>query len=557
MAKIHGQFKVNGLFPTGLEIPGCWMRNRAVVRFRCKDEVREIKIRGTFHANSADLHSRFNRRAPTVRLALDHKVSQVFAPAADGDFEWVLSTGGCCCHPTEPYELQLHLGGVVVSNFLAMLGRKFQKASWLPLGIRHWLQPFRRQHNNRQLLIRSIGVNGRPLLDLERAHSAFDADFLFHHSDIGLNVIGWFHGFLGVGESARACAKAAQAVQLEVDAINLELHLEGGQSDTLWSGPLREQGKQSITIAHVDAPQSFDLVNKHSVELNKDRYRIGYWAWELPEFPDAWIRYASVFDEIWCPSEFCRQAMAAKLPVPVITMPHAIEVIPAKGTVPEWRKRFQLPEDKFLFLFSFDLNSYAPRKNPEAVIDAYRKAFTGGSTSEAQQVGLVLKMHGRGYRNEEREQLERLRRELPNLYLVDETLSREELTGLQMACDCFVSLHRSEGFGLAVAEMMALGKPVISTDWSATAEFVQAETGCPVACRLKALDHNVGPYTKGQVWADADTDDAASWMRRIVSDKPFRDRIALAGQRCILEHYSPEAIGKRYRRRLKSIALFR
>ncbi|HLP10039.1 MAG TPA: hypothetical protein VK178_17895, partial [Opitutaceae bacterium] len=47
-------------------------------------------------------------------------------------------------------------------------------------------------------------------------------------------------------------------------------------------------------------------------------------AWELPEFPDAWLEYAQYYDEIWCPSDFVREAIAAKLPHAVHTMPHAI-----------------------------------------------------------------------------------------------------------------------------------------------------------------------------------------------------------------------------------------
>jgi len=554
MASIHGQFKVNGLFPTGLNTPGCWMRDRASVRFRSKTNIREAKVSGTFHPNLTELHSRVSRRPLKLRMSLSGRDTQTFEVPSEGDFEWLVPVE-TSSHSAGSYEIQLDLGGVAVSNFLALMGRKLEKANWLPVGVRDWLQPFRRQYNNRQLLIRSIAVNGRSLLDLDRVHSAFDSNFLFENSDIGLNVVGWFHGYLGVGESARACARAAMAVKLDVDAINLRLNLQGGKSDKLWSGELKEKGTKNVTIAHVDAPQSFDLAMQHPAEMNKEHYRIGYWAWELPEFPDAWIRYASAFDEIWCPSDFCREAMAAKLPVPVMTMPHCIEVSPPEGEPSFWRERFKLPFDKFLFLFSFDLNSYSPRKNPEAVIEAYRKAFVSQDAVH-QETGLVLKMHGRGYSVTERDAIMRLKLEIPNLYIVDETLTREELTGLQVACDAFVSLHRSEGFGLAVAEMMALGKPVISTNWSATAEFVNETTGCPVAYRLIELEANVGPYTKGQFWADADTDDAARWMKKVVSDRQFSDQIARAGQRFVSTHFSAESIGKRYLKRLKAIALF-
>jgi len=555
MASIHGQFKYEGLYPTGLQVSGCWMRDRAKIVFRCATPLERIDVKGTFLPNSTDLHSKYSRKKLSLKLKLAGMETRRLQMTKAGVFEASLQalTGQ---EGRDPQVLTLTLQGVAFTNFLALLGRVFKSAWWLPKRFRGWLQPFRRQHNNRQVLVRSVQINGEALLDLDRAHSAFDSEFIFRHSEIGLNVVGWFHGFLGVGESARACVHAAESAGLKVDAVSLNLNLEGGKSADLWKSPLNRVGGQSVTIAHVDAPQSLDLVDAHPSEMAADRYRIGYWAWELPEFPDAWIQYASVFDEIWCPSEFCRQAMAAKLPIPVMTMPHAIKAPEVQGDVSSWRKRFKLPTDKFLFLFSFDLNSYAPRKNPEAVIEAYRKAFADQGSQLTDQVGLVLKMYGKGYSREEREQLEQLKSELPNLYFVDEALSREELTGLQSASDCFVSLHRSEGFGLAVAEMMALGKPVISTNWSATSEFVNESTGCPVAFGLVELECNVGPYTKGQLWAEADTDDAARWMQKVVNDVAFRKRISEKGKAYIANHLSPALIGQRYLERLKAITLF-
>ena len=147
-------------------------------------------------------------------------------------------------------------------------------------------------------------------------------------------------------------------------------------------------------------------------------------------------------------------------------------------------------------------------------------------------------------------------RDLPDTVLITGTLSREEIYQLEAACDCFVSLHRSEGFGLAVAESMYLGKPVISTDWSATAEFVTAKTGCPVRCSVTEIQKTHGPYVKGQVWAEPDLGDAAEWMRRLFADREQAARIGAAGRAAIEEMFSPAVIGARYRRRLESIATF-
>jgi glycosyltransferase involved in cell wall biosynthesis len=119
-----------------------------------------------------------------------------------------------------------------------------------------------------------------------------------------------------------------------------------------------------------------------------------------------------------------------------------------------------------------------------------------------------------------------------------------------------VSLHRAEGFGLAVAECMYLGKPVISTNWSATAEYLTADNGCPVDYKILTLDRNHGPYMKGSFWADPDVEHAAMWMRKLFSDRTFAEQIGAAARATIEDRFSPAAIGARYRRRLEAIAWF-
>ena len=533
------------------------MRDQATVEFLFDEPVESITLSGNM-VPYGQFHSRHSEGTLRLLPRLDHRRLRTLEIPASGDFSFeVPGTGSQTDVVPKKVTLQMQLGGVGFTNFLAWMGRLLEKQVWLPKRFREWLQPFRRQHKNRQLLLTGIAINGETMIDFDQPHSAFESDFILKHSRIGVNVIGWFHGFLGVGESARACARAAQSAGLEVDPVELKLKLNGGQSDDLWLEPLAEAGRHGITIAHVDAPQSFDLTRQHPVEMDPDNYRIGYWAWELPEFPDNWIQFASQFDEIWCPSAFCRDSLAPKLPVPVMVMPHAISLPWVDNKQASWRKRFGLPARAFLFLFSFDFNSYAPRKNPEAVIEAFRLAFAGMKTYEGRQVGLVLKMHGKGYDDSVRAKLETLKEEIDGLYIIDETLNREAFTGLQIACNSFVSLHRSEGFGLAPAEMMALGKVVISTDWSATREFIDEETGCPVKCELVELDRNVGPYTKGQFWAEPDVYHAAGWMQQVVADPDFARRIGRNAKKRIEREFSPEAIGERYLKRIKAIALFR
>jgi glycosyltransferase involved in cell wall biosynthesis len=254
------------------------------------------------------------------------------------------------------------------------------------------------------------------------------------------------------------------------------------------------------------------------------------------------------FDEIWCPSEFTRAAIAAKLPKPVLAMPHAIDFPLPQGN---FRSKFGLPERTFLFLFVYDLNSTQERKNPRATVAAFRKAFPGGGS-----VGLVIKTHNPDRHSAVFAELQAELAGLPDVHLICETLSRAAVYELQQTCDCFVSLHRAEGFGLNVAEAMFLGKPVIVTDWSGTAEFVTPANGCPVNYRLTKLERDHGPYGRGQTWADPDIEHGAHWMRQLVRDEALRLRLGQQAAADIRRLFSPEVIGRRYVRRLAAFSLW-
>src|ERR1019366_5611132 len=147
-------------------------------------------------------------------------------------------------------------------------------------------------------------------------------------------------------------------------------------------------------------------------------------------------------------------------------------------------------------------------------------------------------------------------RDLPGTVLLTDTLSRSDIYALEAACDCFVSLHRSEGFGLSIAESMFLGKPVITTDWSATAEYVNETNGCPVRAPLVTLAEDHGPYAKGSTWADPDPAHAAEWMKKLFADRAFAARLGARARAMIDARFAPAVIGARYRRRLEAIAAF-
>jgi glycosyltransferase involved in cell wall biosynthesis len=345
--------------------------------------------------------------------------------------------------------------------------------------------------------------------------------------------------------------RAADAAGLPVALVPLRLNCLNRLGDESYAARLQETNPHGVNVMHLDPPAAGDIDHHHGPGFRAGKYNIGYFAWELPEFPDPWLPYCDTFDEIWCPSDFTRDAIAMKCPRPVLTMPHAVAFARPAGSPAELRARFGLPAGAFLFLSLFDLNSYAARKNPQAAIEAFGRSGLGGRGA-----GLVVKVHNAAANPDDFAALQAAARDLPGMVLIAATFAREEIYALEAACDCFVSLHRAEGFGLAIAECMYLGKPVLSTDWSAPAEFVSADNGCPIRFAPGVLDRSHGPYSKGSTWAEPDVAHAAEWMRRLFEDRTLAARLGAAARATIEERFSPAVIGARYRRRLESIATF-
>jgi glycosyltransferase involved in cell wall biosynthesis len=146
--------------------------------------------------------------------------------------------------------------------------------------------------------------------------------------------------------------------------------------------------------------------------------------------------------------------------------------------------------------------------------------------------------------------------DLPDTVMIDNFLTRQQVWDLQSQCDMLVSLHRAEGFGLAPAEMMYLGKPVVATGWSANMDFMTARNSMPVQYILEPLKQDIGAYRAGPVWAEADVEHAASCIRRLLDEPALRERLGRQAAVDIARQLSPQAVGERVRERLQTIAFW-
>ncbi|MFQ3580744.1 MAG: glycosyltransferase, partial [Chloracidobacterium sp.] len=261
---------------------------------------------------------------------------------------------------------------------------------------------------------------------------------------MGVNIAGYFRAELGLGEAARGYVHVIRKLGYATSLYDFSDTVSSRKLDTTF-GEFSNENPFGVNLVCVNADQ-FDVFTSRVTEaFFQDRYNIGLWAWELPDFPSEWSPCARWCDEIWTASHFIRSSLEKAIQTPVYTIPHVVEIGPIK---PLSKAHFGLREQDFCFLFSFDFNSTLERKNPLAAVAAFKRAFRPD-----EPVCLVLKCVNEHLHPESFARLEAAARGA-NIRILNGYLSREEKHALTQACDAYVSLHRSEGFGLTIAEAM-------------------------------------------------------------------------------------------------------
>jgi len=361
----------------------------------------------------------------------------------------------------------------------------------------------------------------------------------------GINLLGYFESEKGVGEGARSNLRIIQATGLPY-CINNKVD-SGSSNVERISEKLGVNNPYRVNLMTLNADGLGEYGARHAAYL-AGRYNIAYWAWELPEFPPMWAPSFGYTDEIWTPSQFTRDSVASRSPVPVQVVPHSLQMEERDVAIPD-RGRYGIAKDVFLFLFFFDFHSFLERKNPLGVIEAYKRAF--GTRKDVQL--LIKSLHS----TEHRKELERLEYACQgaNVRILDAVLTREEKQDLMKAADCYVSLHRSEGFGLTLAEAMLYGKPVVATSYSGNVDFMSDEDSFLVPYRLVTIKETHGPYMAGYHWADPDLDYACDIMRHIEGNREAASVVGRRAQAKVRELLHPATIAASVRIRLGELGL--
>ncbi|WP_340649634.1 glycosyltransferase [Pseudoxanthomonas winnipegensis] len=330
----------------------------------------------------------------------------------------------------------------------------------------------------------------------------------------GVNLYGYLHGQFGLGQSARQYARALLQARYPVGLHDAGIAIPHACDDRSLVPFMGGAATQPINLVFVN-PDHFAQVRP---ALPAAAYTIGFWFWELDSIPVDWMQALDQVDEVWVATAFVERAFRRATDKPVIRIPHPI---PQALELALPRSCFDLHEDAFVFLCSFDFNSSIHRKNPFAVIAAFKSAFPDPQA----RVQLLIKTSN-GHRHPALlAELLRHAQADARVLVRDQVLNDAQLCALQRSVDAYVSLHRAEGLGLGLAETMALGKPVIATAWSGNLDFMDDENSCLVPFRLVPVQPGQYPHVQDAKWAEADTEAAAGWMARLAGSSDLaRDK---------------------------------
>ena len=354
---------------------------------------------------------------------------------------------------------------------------------------------------------------------------------------------------IGRGEDARCTFRALRAVAATPGLLDLYGHCQPDADARREFEPHLRTTPAAINVFHINGDEVELALATLSDRLPKHSYNVVYPNWELSRYPHDWARQLDRFDEIWAPSAFVHAALIPAVTKPVVHITLASEVLLSSLRS---RRYFGIPESAYAFLFFFDFRSYAVRKNPQAVIRAFRRLL---QLRPAGNACLIIKVHGGEAAPAALAELQRSVSDLrDSVVLIDRSMDDNDAKNLLRVCDCFVSLHRSEGFGRGLAEAMSLGKPVIATRYSGNLDFMDDSTAYLIDHVLVPVKSGEYPFAESQEWADADSEQAAACMVRLLDDPEHGRQLGRAASIAVRGQIGWRASGMRYRERIESIA---
>lgn len=409
------------------------------------------------------------------------------------------------------------------------------------------------------LRLRGFDLDKRTFVTVSEAGHRFEAAMLpsVETEEIAdIQLIGPFEKASGLGQATRLSQAVLEEAGFDVNPVNFGLDNPAPEGFSK-TGKMSDWKRAKVNLIHLNA-ESIPLVYSYAPDVFSDAYNIGYFYWELDTPAACHFLGMDLLDEIWVSTEYGVEIFGpANEGRPVTNVGMCYEDLPdldrddSRAFVCD---RFGFKGDEFVFLVAFDSFSFIQRKNPIGTLKAFAKAFDG-----VDDVRLVIKTQNRTkvtdpVQQKIWEEVDALLVGDDRIFILDETLVYDDLLRLKKGSDCYISLHKSEGWGFGMIEAMNLKVPVVATGYSGNMDFCSAERVWLVDFEEVPLEQDDYIFVReGQKWAEPDIDDAARQLHAVYSDDATRKAKATAAHAFVQSEFSVSAIARRYGARLQTI----
>ena len=380
----------------------------------------------------------------------------------------------------------------------------------------------------------------------------------FSKRQFGVNLFGYASEMLGIGEDVRTTQAALEQNGIPTTVIDIPTKQTPKSLRKSSKYDSESVAPYAFNIFCLTAEEHARVVMELGHNVLNERFNIAYWPWELSKWPEPWKPLLNMVDEIWASSthieNVINKIIDSEVHPNLTKCPLGIEDLkPLSDDIRrQTRDQYNLPADEVIVICSFDGRSSFQRKNPWGSIEAFQKAFTNHN-NPTRAAHLIIKTMHASIDAREWEKLQKIEAENPNIHLVDDKLSRDELVNLYGSCDVLLSLHRAEGYGRIMGECLLLGLEVVATNYSGNTDFCKGPLFHPVKYQLTFVPENTYTQSKGQEWAEPDVIDASIQLQQSIEclNKPEED--IKKNHAFYLEKLSLRSVGKKYKQRLSHL----
>jgi glycosyltransferase involved in cell wall biosynthesis len=355
---------------------------------------------------------------------------------------------------------------------------------------------------------------------------------------ITLNYYGELFQASGYGQAARAYVRALHAAGVRVRVIDTGRPPHNVEDDFI-----------NTLIGH-DPDADFNLFHGVPSFWARSAYRernvIAMTVWEADSMPPMWRNPLTHAIDVWLPCTFNVEIFARDLGRTPFCLPHALPAPCGDGGADD-KSTLRVEPTDFVFYSIFE---WQDRKNPQGLIEAFFRAFSDGTGP------VLLLKTGAGAADDMRRTLENARaqthssaRVIPHCEFFDERLLR----ALHTRGDCYVSLHRGEGWGYPLFEAAAHGKPIIATAFGGPVDYLDPKRHWMVRCAIEPVRNPYYLYRSSMCWAEPDLDHACEGLRWVYEHRAQARALASEAARSLRVKYSLDAVGEAARLRLSEL----